>query len=87
MQAKRITVFIRSNKFNKKNQLYYRDKTYSFILPTNDLFEIVRLAVEALSSIYKPGIKYKKAGVLLSDLSSEGIHNRDLFFRDQRRIY
>ena len=81
LQAKRITVFIRSNKFNKKNQPYYRDKTYSFISPTNDLFEIVRLAVEALRSIYKPGIKYKKAGVLLSDLSSEGIYNRDLFFQ------
>ena len=81
LQAKRITVFIRSNKFNKKNQPYYGDKTYSFISPTNDLFEIVRLAVEALSSIYKPGIKYKKAGVLLSDLSSEGVYNRDLFFQ------
>lgn len=81
LQAKRITIFIRSNKFNKKNQPYYGDKTYSFISPTNDLFEIVRLAVEALNSIYKPGIKYKKAGVLLSDLSSEGIYNRDLFFQ------
>ena len=81
LQAKRITVFIRSNKFNKKTQPYYGDKTYSFISPTNDLFEIVRLAVEALSSIYRPGIKYKKAGVLLSDLSSEGIYNRDLFFQ------
>lgn len=81
LQAKRITVFIRSNKFNKKNQPYYGDKTYSFISPTNDLFEIVRLAIEALSSIYKPGIKYKKAGVLLSDLNSEGIYNRDLFFQ------
>jgi DNA polymerase V len=81
LQAKRITVFIRSNKFNKKNQPYYGNKTYSFISPTNDLFEIVRSAVEVLSSIYKPGIKYKKAGVLLSDLSSEGIYNRDLFFQ------
>jgi len=81
LQAKRITVFIRSNKFNKKNQPYYGDKTYNFISPTNDLFEIARLAVKALNYIYKPGIKYKKAGVLLSDLSSEGIYNRDLFFQ------
>jgi len=80
-KEKRITVFIRSNKFNKKNQAYYGDKTYSFISPTNDLFEIVRLAVKSLGSIYKPGIKYKKAGVLLSDLSSEGVYNRDLFFQ------
>ena len=81
LQAKKITVFIRSNKFNQKNQPYYGDKTYSFISPTNDLFEIVKMAVKALGYIYKSGIKYKKAGVLLSDLSSEGAYNRDLFFQ------
>ena len=81
LQAKKITVFIRSNKFNQKNQPYYGDKTYSFISPTNDLFEIVKMAVKALGYIYKSGIKYKKAGVLLSDLSSEGTYNRDLFFQ------
>ena len=81
LQAKKITVFIRSNKFNQKNQPYYGDKTYSFISPTNDLFEIVKMAVKALGYIYKSGIKYKKAGVLLSDLSSEGNYNRDLFFQ------
>ena len=81
LQAKKITVFISSNKFNQKNQPYYGDKTYSFISPTNDLFEIVKMAVKALGYIYKSGIKYKKAGVLLSDLSSEGTYNRDLFFQ------
>ena len=81
LQAKKITVFIRSNKFNQKNQPYYGDKTYNFISPTNDLFEIVQMAVKALGCIYKSGIKYKKAGVLLSDLSSEGTYNRDLFFQ------
>ena len=81
LQAKKITVFIRSNKFDQKNQPYYGDKTYSFISPTNDLFEIVRMAVKALGFIYKSGIKYKKAGVLLSDLSSEGTYNQDLFFQ------
>ena len=81
LQAKKITVFIRSNKFNQKNQPYYGDKTYIFISPTNDLFEIVKMAVKALGYIYKSGIKYKKAGVLLSDLSSEGAYNRDLFFQ------
>ena len=81
LQAKKITVFIRSNKFNQKNQPYYGDKTYSFISPTNDLFEIVKMAVKALGYIYKSGIKYKKAGVLLSDLSSEGTYNQDLFFQ------
>ena len=35
---------------------------------------------KVLQKIYQPGIKYKKAGILLSDLSEEGIYNKDLFF-------
>tara|TARA_B100000965_G_C19553886_1_gene741324 strand:+ start:248 stop:1522 length:1275 start_codon:yes stop_codon:yes gene_type:complete len=82
LQAKKITVFIKSNKFNKKDYPYYGFKTYNFISPTNDLFEIVKFATRSLKEIYRPGIKYKKAGVLLSDLGEEGIYNQDLFVRN-----
>lgn len=79
LQSKRITVFIRSNKFNKNNHQYCGSETLDFTTPTNDLFEIVRKAITALKLIYQPGIKYKKAGVLLSDLTPQGVYNRDLF--------
>ena len=79
LQSKRISVFIRSNKFNKNNHQYYGSETLDFVTPTNDLFEIVRKAIAALKLIYRPGIKYKKAGVLLSDLTPQGIYTRDLF--------
>ena len=79
LQAKKITTFIRSNKFNNNNKQYHAARTYDFISPSNDLFETIRLAVKALKSIYRPEIKYKKAGVLLSDLTIEGEYNRDLF--------
>ena len=79
LQAKRVSVFIRSNKFNKNNHQYYGSETLDFVTPTNDLFEIVRKAIAVLKLIYRPGIKYKKAGVLLSDLTPQGIYTRDLF--------
>ena len=79
LQSKRISVFIRSNKFNKNNHQYYGSETLDFVTPTNDLFEIVRKAIAVLKLIYRPGIKYKKAGVLLSDLTPQGIYTRDLF--------
>ena len=81
LQAKKITVFIKSNKFNKSSELYYSFKTYFFISPTNDLFEIVKAAISILKQIYRLGVKYKKAGVLLSDLDKEGIYNQDLFVK------
>ena len=85
LQAKKITVFIRTNKFNKKHNSYSGFKTYDFISPTNDLFEVIKVAINALQKIYQPGIKYKKAGVLLSDLSEEGIYNKDLFFNKSEK--
>ena len=81
LQAKKITVFVKSNKFNKNDRSYYGFKTYDFTSPTNDLFEIIKIAIEALRKIYIPGVKYKKAGVLLSNLSEEGVYNQDLFIR------
>ncbi len=80
LQAKKITTFIRSNKFNNNNKQYHAARTYDFISPSNDLFETIKFATKALKSIYRPEIKYKKAGVLLSDLTPEGEYNRDLFF-------
>ena len=85
LQAKKITVFIRTNKFNERHNSYSGFKTYDFILPTNDLFEIIKVAINALQKIYQPGVKYKKAGVLLSDLSEEGIYNKDLFFNKSEK--
>ena len=81
LQAKKITIFVKSNKFNKNDRSYYGFKTYDFTSPTNDLFEIIKIAIEALRKIYIPGVKYKKAGVLLSNLSEEGVYNQDLFIR------
>ena len=81
LQTRQITVFIRSNKFNQNSIPYYKSKTYELVSPTNDLFEIIKIAIRALQQIYQSGIKYKKAGILLSDLTQEGIFNRDLFFQ------
>lgn len=85
LQTRQITVFIRSNKFNKNNTPYYGSKTYNLISPTNDLFEIIKIAIQALHQIYRSGIKYKKAGILLSDLTKEGIFNQDLFLKRTER--
>ncbi|MAV82756.1 MAG: DNA polymerase V UmuC [Pelagibacteraceae bacterium] len=79
LQAKNISIFIRSNKFSKNKQQYHSIKTLSFINPTNHIFDIVKKSLEALDIIFKQGISYKKAGVILSDLYLENHYNEDLF--------
>jgi DNA polymerase V len=54
-------------------------KEYVFTTPTNDMFELTKAAETLVETIYKPGIPYKKAGVLLYDLLPEAIEQASLF--------
>ncbi len=62
-----ITVFIRSNKFNKRVKQIYVSKHINLIHPTSDSRIIVKSANQILDRIYRAGYQYSKAGVLLSD--------------------
>tara|TARA_B100001778_G_scaffold231356_1_gene192569 strand:- start:392 stop:1402 length:1011 start_codon:yes stop_codon:yes gene_type:complete len=62
-----ITVFIRSNKFNKRIKQIYVSKHINLIHPTSDSRIIVKSANQILDRIYRAGYQYSKAGVLLSD--------------------
>lgn len=61
-----ITVFLRSNRFDK-NQTYQKENTTVILsYPTDSTLTISRAAIQAVRSIFKKGIKYKKAGVIIS---------------------
>jgi DNA polymerase V len=48
---------------------------------TDDTLRIVRAALYALESFFRPGVAYKKAGVMLVGLESCGQRQADLFSR------
>ena len=60
-----ITVFIISNHFRKDLQQHRAFLNIKTDFPTNSTFEINRIVQKGLKSIYKEGIYYKKAGVLV----------------------
>tara|TARA_Y100000589_G_scaffold332344_1_gene392059 strand:+ start:30990 stop:32186 length:1197 start_codon:yes stop_codon:yes gene_type:complete len=66
-----LTVFVRSNQHKQNEKQYYN--SYSIRLPyaTNSAIILAQFAVKALKIIYKQGILYKKAGVILHELSSD----------------
>jgi DNA polymerase V len=47
--------------------------------PTNSTFEINRIAQKALKSIFKDGIGYKKAGVIVSEITPADNYQTTLF--------
>ncbi len=74
-----ITVFINSNYFRSDLPQYKGVLTVKTDFPTNSTFEITRIAKSILKSIYKKGINYKKAGVIVSGLTPDDNFQLKLF--------
>lgn len=69
--AKGMMVFIKTNEFQQGERYYSNSISLTFDEPTYDTRTVIGLAKQALRKIYKPGLKYKKTGILLIDLIDE----------------
>jgi DNA polymerase V len=74
-----VMVYLKSDR-NKRQTSYFRAKRM-VTLPyaTNSTFIINKFALRALDDIFKPGIQYKKAGVILTGLIKTDALQLDLF--------
>lgn len=77
--CRNVTVFIGSNPFREDLLQYGNAATTSFTTATSDTIEITRAAMESLERIYVPGVMYKRAGVMVSDIAPENPLQLDLF--------
>ena len=80
-----VTVFLCSNFFRDDQEQYYNAGTLPFPVPTADTIEIIKMALEVVEKIFKPGIKYKKSGVMLGNISPMAGVQQDLFDSVQNR--
>lgn len=77
--AGQIQVFILTNAFREDLPQYYQSIVVPLENHTDSTLELVKFACKALSKIYKPGYKYKKAGVILTDISRKSETPGSLF--------
>ena len=68
--AYNIGVYIRSSPF--KDGYYSNFTSIALNQPTQDTRILIEAAYEALERIYKPGIGYKKSGLMLGELTNTG---------------
>lgn len=66
--AGEVSVFIASNPFREDLPQYSNFGSYPLFVPTSDTIEITKAAMHVLQLIYRPGIHYKRSGVILSDI-------------------
>lgn len=77
-----VTVFADSNRFREDLQQYRGSAYCRFSTPTSSTPEIVQTALNVLQRIYRPDISFKRAGVMVTDLSSDAAIQPDLFSYD-----
>ncbi|MFC6673249.1 translesion error-prone DNA polymerase V subunit UmuC [Marinobacterium aestuariivivens] len=77
--AKMLNVFVRTNPFNANEPYYANSANIGLPEPSSDTREFIEAAVRGLRSIWKPGYRYMKAGVMLSDFYEPGNFQPSLF--------
>ncbi len=74
-----IGVFILTNRHKENMPQYYENRLLKLPVPTDSTLELTAHAVRLLRQVFRPGIAYKRAGVVLSDLRSKSGVQTDLF--------
>ena len=74
-----LMVFIHTNGFKASEPQYYKSIIVQLPYPTHSSIDLVKYANQGLARIFKKGYKYKKAGVIVNDLTPENLEQLSLF--------
>ncbi len=74
-----IAVFVSTNKHTSNNDQYKKSILIKLPQPTNSSIELSKFATQGLTKIFKEGLKYKKAGVIVMDILVEKGSQMNLF--------
>ena len=74
-----IGVFLMSNRFRDDLEQYFPQDLEHFDIPTSNTPEIVAASLKIMKRIYREGIRYKKAGVIVMDIQDARFVQPDLF--------
>jgi len=77
-----IIVTLSSDRHKKGTEQHRASQTVVLPFPTNSTLTITKAAVEAVIQIFKIGIKYKRAGVIVTGLVPTDNHQLDLFEKE-----
>lgn len=79
-----LHVFIHTNPFRQQDRQYYGSKVMKLQVATNSSTELVENANRLLELIYRPGFNYKKAGVIVMEITPESQLQSSLFDTRER---
>jgi DNA polymerase V len=79
LAAGRIVVFAHTNYFRPEDPQYHGMQPVRLPVATADTGKLIAAARRGLGALYRPGYRYKKAGILLLELAPATVVQGDLF--------
>ncbi|CAH6337643.1 Translesion error-prone DNA polymerase V subunit UmuC [Pantoea agglomerans] len=77
--CKRVAVFISTSPFSEKEVFYKNQAVTELAVPAQDSRDIINAAIKAFETIFVPGHRYQRAGVMLTDFRSAAASQLTLF--------
>lgn len=74
-----VYVFVQTNRFKEDEPQYNAGITVPLVDGTDDTLVLTAAALKGLLAIFRPGFRYKKAGVMLTLLSDKDARQATLF--------
>lgn len=68
-----FSIFIQTDRFKAGFENYYHHQTVELTLPSQDTQKFLTLAIKVIENLYTKGLKYKRSGVMLSDISEKAL--------------
>jgi DNA polymerase V len=84
--AAAIHVFVQTNRFNDDEPQYDAGRLVPLPEPSDDTLVLTHYALLGLKAIFRPGYRYKKAGIMLSLLSDKTTRQVSLFDDPEARV-
>jgi DNA polymerase V len=78
VEADTLNLFITTGPFDEQAS-YSNNQTITLHQPISSTPELITAALQCLKSLYKPGYRYRKAGVMLAGIVKQGYRQQDLF--------
>jgi len=80
LEAGALHVFLATNGFGEPAASYANGQTVTLAHSTSSTPLLITMALQCLKSLYRPGFRYQKAGVMVSGLVPQGYRQQSLFF-------
>ena len=80
-----FSVSVQVDRFKAGFEDYHHQQAVELALPSQDTQKFLKLAIKVVESLYTEGLNYKKAGIMLSDISEQGAGQYDLCHEDTKK--